>query len=70
MHFLGRELVIRGAEAPVKFPGAFTKTELVNSQRNIWKYDPKAPTNKINGEKDLLAGLRTLIVKVRLSRSI
>lgn len=49
------------------FVETVTQTALLESQEAIWNYDPKEPGNERGGERDAIAIIRTLAVKIQAS---
>ncbi len=48
--------------------GRITKTAVVENATAIWEYDPTKPDNRVlGGSLDVIAALRTLAIKVRIS---
>ena len=44
-----------------------TQVAIAENKQAIWDYDPNDPQSLVNGGVDVIAVIRTLIVKVRLS---
>jgi hypothetical protein len=51
--------------ANVAVMGHITKIAVVENTNAIWEYDPESPDNRVlGGALDVVAALRTLVVKV------
>lgn len=54
--------------ANVAVMGHITKIAITENTNAIWEYDPELPDNRVlGGSLDVVAALRTLVVKVCLS---
>jgi hypothetical protein len=54
--------------ANVAVMGHITKIAVVENTNAIWEYDPELPNNRVlGGSLDVVAALRTLVIKVSSS---
>jgi hypothetical protein len=57
--------------ANVAVMGHITKIAVIENTNSIWEYDPELPGNRIlGGSLDVVAALRTLVIKVLVYLSI